>query len=226
MPQSLTQITGTKTINNKVTKTSWKTLAPATETYAYWSKTSTKTKTQWRTSTKIPANVPTTIVDTSTSSVTTYTTTFETKTEQTSTTTTEVLPGPTVYDSCKEGNYFGPDFWASGQNYFAVNVANNGPGVASDFKTVADGATTATECCNACQRFANCETFLFRARNKNCFLLYHEGGVCQGQSRHPNFILSRQGVDTGAGYVVGNGNCGYTYSGNSDGSVFTVGGLP
>lgn len=213
-------------MNNKATKTAYKTLAPATETYAFWSKTTTKTKTQWTTRTVVPKSVSTTITDSSTSSVTTFTTTFETQTEHTSTTTTEVLPGPTVFDACASENFFGPNFSNSALNYFAVNVANNGPGVASDFKTVADGATTAVECCNACQQFAFCETFIFRARNKNCFLLYHDGNTCKDQSRHPNFILSRQGVDTGAGYVVGNGKCGYTYSGNSDGSIFPVGGVP
>lgn len=107
-------------------------------------------------------------------------------------------------------------------NYYATNVANNGPGVASDFKIMADGASTAVDCCAACQQFGTCETYIFRSRNRNCFLLSHDGAKCLSQANHPNFILSKAGSDTGAGYVVGNGNCGYTYSGNSDGSVWPV----
>jgi hypothetical protein len=136
--------------------------------------------------------------------------------------TTSILPGPTVYDACKPENIWGPNFQNSNKPYYASNVANNGPGVASDFKTVADGASSAVECCNACQQWPTCETFIFRQRNRNCFLLYHEGATCNSQFNHPNFVLSKTGSDTGAGYVVGNGNCGYTYSGNSDGSVFVV----
>ncbi|EHK39369.1 hypothetical protein TRIATDRAFT_91988 [Trichoderma atroviride IMI 206040] len=211
--------TTTNTDTTSSTSTTVSTVHPVTETIFYWRET-TKTNTLTSTKTVVPADVSSTITSTYTSSVTTFTTTFETSTVTASTTTTAIIPGPTVYDACSALNTFGPNFSNSGRNYYAVNVANNGPGVGSDFSTVADGATTATDCCNACQQFGTCETFIFRPRNRNCFLLYHPGETCSSQFNHPNFILSISGSDTGEGYVVGNGNCGYTYSGNSDGTVF------
>jgi hypothetical protein len=155
--------------------------------------------------------------------VQTTTTTFTTEVETSTTTTTSSLPGPTLFDASKPENIFGANF-RHGANYFVSNVVNNGPGVASDFKIMADGASTAVECCSACQSFKTCETYIFRAQNRNCFLLSHDGATCSSQANHPNYFLSAKGSDTGAGYVVGNGNCGYTYSGNSDGSIYTVDG--
>ncbi|KAK0392584.1 hypothetical protein NLU13_2079 [Sarocladium strictum] len=217
-----TQVACTKVVPNTNTQTSYSTLRAVTETMPYWSKTVTQTKWLASTSTVVPADVSVTETSTFTSSVTTYTTTFQTETDYASTTTTSVLPGPTVYDACNPSNFFGPDFTNDGQPYYAVNVANNGPGVSSDFQIVADGASTALDCCNACQQLSTCENFLFRPRNRNCFLLYHAGATCPSQANHPNFILSRSGYDTGAGYTVGNGNCGFAYSGNSDGTIFPV----
>ncbi|KAM0510977.1 hypothetical protein ACHAPE_010335 [Trichoderma viride] len=214
-----TKVDCTKILPNTKTKTVQSTVHPVTETIFYWRET-TKTNTLTSTKTVVPADVSSTVTSTYTSSVTTFTTTFQTSTVTASTTTTAIIPGPTVYDACSNLNTFGPNFSNNGRNYYAVNVANNGPGVGSDFNTVADGATTATDCCNACQQFGTCETFIFRPRNRNCFLLYHPSETCASQSNHPNFILSIAGSDTGEGYVVGNGNCGYTYSGNSDGTVF------
>ncbi|GFP57130.1 hypothetical protein TASIC1_0007062200 [Trichoderma asperellum] len=216
-----TKVDCTKILPNTKTQTVHSTAHPVTETIFYWRET-TKTNTLTSTKTVVPADVSSTITSTFTSSVTTFTTTFETSTVTASTTTTAVIPGPTVYDACTGLNTFGPNFSSGGKSYYAVNVANNGPGVGSDFNTVADGASTATDCCNACQNFGTCETFIFRPRNRNCFLLYHPGETCSSQLNHPNFILSISGSDSGEGYVVGNGNCGYTYSGNSDGSVFNV----
>ncbi|KAI5456681.1 hypothetical protein BGZ63DRAFT_434783 [Mariannaea sp. PMI_226] len=214
----------TKSVPNTKTKTVSKTVYPTTKTVNVYS-TSTKTKTLSTTTTLVPSDVSVTVTSTSTSSVTTFTTVFETSTIHTTTTTTNVLPGPTVWNACKPENIFGANFNNGGVGYYATNVDNNGPGVGSDFQTVADGAATAVECCNACQLFGTCETWIFRGRNRNCFLLFHEGETCNSQVNHPNYILSKKGSDTGAGYVVGNGNCGYTYSGNSDGSVFYVDGV-
>jgi hypothetical protein len=198
--------------------------ATVTNFVPYW-KTTTKTKTLSTTTTVVPADISFTLTDTYVSSVTTFTTKYETDTISATATYTSVIPGPTVYDACGSNNYFGPDFTNGGTPYFAVNVANNGPGVGSDFLVVADGASTETDCCNACQESTTCETFLFRGRNRNCFLLYHPDESCSSQANHPNYILSQEGSDTGSGYTVGNGNCGFTYSGNSDGSVFPVDGF-
>jgi hypothetical protein len=215
----LTSCPGTKTLAPS-TKTVYTTLKPTTVTIPYWARTITEIQTLTVTKTIIPEPVSTTVVETSTSSVTTTSTTLTTKTESETTTTTQIIPGPTVYDACKPENIWGPNFRNGGKDYYAVNVANNGPGVASDFKILADGASTAVDCCNACQQFGTCETFIFRPRNRNCFLLSHDGATCSSQGNHPNFVLSQKGTDTGMGYVVGNGNCGFTYSGNSDGTVF------
>ncbi|KAM0245966.1 hypothetical protein ACHAQJ_010401 [Trichoderma viride] len=216
-----TKVDCTKILPNTKTQTVHTTLHPVTDTIFYRQET-TKTDTITSTKTVVPSDVSFTVTSTFTSGVTTFTTTYATNTVTTTTTTTSIIPGPTVYDACSGLNTFGPDFTSGGRPYYAVNVANNGPGVGSDFNTVADGASTPTDCCNACQRFGTCETFIFRQRNRNCFLLYHPGETCSSQLNHPNFILSISGSDTGEGYVVGNGNCGYTYSGNSDGSVFNV----
>lgn len=214
----------TQNVPNKNTLTVTKTQPAMTQISPYWSKT-TKTKTLSSTSTVVPSDVSTTETYSSTSSVTTFVTTFTTQTTTVSTTTTSIIPGPTLYDACTKGNnIFGSNFNAGGVGYYITNIANNGPGVASDFKIVADGASSATECCSACHAFAGCETWSFRPTSRNCFLLYHEGSTCSAQTQHPNFFLSKKGSDTGAGYVVGNGNCGFTYSGNSDSSVWRVDG--
>lgn len=174
------------------------------------------------TTTIIPARVATVKTEFSTSVVSTYLTVFATNTVMTSTVTTNVIPGPTVYNACNPNNFVGPTVQNDGDQYYISNIANNGPGVASDFKIVADGANSAVDCCNKCQQWSTCETFAYRQRNRNCFLLFHDGASCTSQSNHPNFVLTKFGPDTGAGYVVGNGNCGYTYSGNSDGTVFAI----
>jgi hypothetical protein len=172
----------------------------------------------------VPDHVTSTHVDTSTSSVQTTTTTITTAIEVSTTTTTSSLPGPTLFDACKPENIFGANFRHAGAPFYASNVVNNGPGVASDFKIMADGAGSAIECCAACQNLKTCETYIFRAQNRNCFLLSHDGATCSSQANHPNYFLSQKGDNNGAGYVVGNGNCGYTYSGNSDGSIYSVDG--
>ncbi|KAH7466291.1 hypothetical protein FOMA001_g15950 [Fusarium oxysporum f. sp. matthiolae] len=110
---------------------------------------------------------------------------------------------------------FGPDFNSASTGYYVTNVLNNGPGIPSDFQIVASGDRSAEECCNSCMKFTGCETWSFRAANRNCFLLYHSGSTCKSQSNHPNYFMSsKKGADTGAGLVVGNGKCGFTCSGN------------
>ena len=214
----------TQHVPNKNTKTATKTKAPTTVYSPYWQKT-TKTKVLSSTSTVVPDDVSTTETYSSTSSVTTFVTTFTTQTTTVSTTTTSIIPGPTLYDACTKGNnVFGSNFNAGGVGYYITNIVNNGPGVSSDFKIVADGASNPTECCSACQAYPGCETWSFRPTGRSCFLLYHQGSTCKSQTQHPNFFLSKKGSDTGAGYVVGNGNCGFTYSGNSDSSVWRVDG--
>lgn len=218
---------GTASVPNRSTKTIYTTLKPATKTYAFWSATTTFTDVLTTTSTVVPPEVSSTVTDTYTSQVTTTTVTFATDVVTSTSTTTSSLPGPTVYNACSSSNIFGPDFTHSGKAYYVANVQNNGPGVGSDFDIVADGASTATDCCAACQQLTGaCETYIFRANSRNCFLLTHSGETCSSQFNHPNYMLSTSGSDTGSGYTVGNGNCGYTYSGNSDSSVFTVDGYP
>lgn len=154
--------------------------------------------------------------------VTTYSTKWKTTTKSATATKTKVISGPTQYAACKEANMFGPDFNSASTGYYVTNVLNNGPGIPSDFQIVANGASSAEECCVSCMQFTGCETWSFRAANRNCFLLYHAGSTCKSQGNHPNYFMSKKGADTGAGFVVGNGKCGFTYSGNSDGSVFAV----
>ncbi|KAF7557304.1 hypothetical protein G7Z17_g851 [Cylindrodendrum hubeiense] len=143
----------TKSVPNTKTTTVRKTIAAVTRTIRYW-KSTTETDTISSTSTIVPSDVSITLTSTSTSSVTTTATIFETNTNWASTTTTAVLPGPTVYDACNTNNYFGPNFNNNGEPYYAVNVVNNGPGVGSEFMTVADGAGDPGECCYACQQLA------------------------------------------------------------------------
>ncbi|KAF5025514.1 hypothetical protein F66182_2419 [Fusarium sp. NRRL 66182] len=220
-PSPLKYTASTRLLPNTTTKTVRRTGAPVTKTVSTLRRTTT-TKTIPTTSTLIPNDVEVTKTFSTVMSVTTYSTIWTTSTKAATATTTKVLPGPTVYAACSPENVFGADFNSGGTGYFVSNVANNGPGIASDFHTVANGAGSAAECCSACQKFASCETWIYRARNRNCFLLYHTGGTCRSQANHPNYFMSKKGANTGAGFVVGNGNCGYTYSGNSDGSVFSV----
>lgn len=105
---------------------------------------------------------------------------------------------------------------------FVNNVLNNGPNVGAIFAIVADGANSFSECCYSCMTAGTCENFLYRAQNQNCFIMYHQGETCSSQANHPNIMLSELGSDDGSGYMVGNGNCGFGYSGDSDGSVFQV----
>lgn len=223
----------TKVVPFTSTRTAYTTLPTSTQTIMVTTKRVTSLSTLVVTSTIIPDRVTSTETDTSVSTVQTTTTTTQTNTETAQTTTTEVMPGPTFWSACSNPsglnnrNFFGPPFTSNGVGYYAVNVANNGPGVSSDFNIVADGADSAEACCNACQGLYNCETFIFRQQFKNCFLLNHKGSTCASPSQHPNFILSKKIPSSGStvdGYTVGNGNCGYTWSGNSDGSVFRVDG--
>lgn len=103
-------------------------------------------------------------------------------------------------------------------------MENNGPNVGAIFAIVPDGADSFLECCNACMTAGSCENFLYRAQNQNCFIMYHPGETCSSQANHPNIMLSviETSSGSGAGYEVGNGDCGFGYSGNSDGSVFQV----
>ncbi|KAJ4246345.1 hypothetical protein NW762_013696 [Fusarium torreyae] len=211
----------TKLLPNTTTQTVRKTGDPTTITISTLQST-TITTTISTTTTLIPDDVSVTKTTTTTMSVSTFSTTWKTKTNSATATKTKVLSGPTVFAACSEDNVFGPNFNSGGTGYYVSNVANNGPGIPSDFQVVANGADDAGECCTACQQFNGCETWIFRARNRNCFLLYHAGATCKSQINHPNFFMSKKGSDTGSGYVVGNGNCGFTYSGNSDGSVFSV----
>ncbi|KAG5660349.1 hypothetical protein KAF25_002955 [Fusarium avenaceum] len=209
----------TKLLPNTTTKTVRKTGNPITVSVM---QTTTTTKQIPITTTIVPDDVSVTKVSTLTMSVTTYSTTWKTTTKSATATKTKVLSGPTEYAACSEGNMFGPNFNSGGTQYFVTNVLNNGPGINSDFQIVANGASTAEECCGYCMQFGSCETYIFRARGRNCFLLYHAGATCKSQTNHPNYFMSKKGADDGIGYVVGNGMCGYTYSGNSDGSVFSV----
>lgn len=184
--------------------------------------TTTKTQTISTTTTLIPDDISFTKTFTATMSVTTYSTIWKTSTKPATATKTKVISGPTQYAACAEENMFGPNFNSGGTGYFVTNVLNNGPGIPSDFQIVANGAESAGECCSSCMQFTGCETWIYREKNRNCFLLYHAGSTCKSQKNHPNFFMSKKGTDTGAGFMVGNGKCGFTYSGNSDGSLFSV----
>jgi len=168
--------------------------------------------------TLIPDDASVTKTFTAKMSVTIYLIIWTTTTKSATATKTKVIPGPTEYAACSEGN----DSNSGGIGYFITNVLNNGPGIPSDFQIVANGAGSPDEGCSSCMQFASCETWIDRAKNRNCFLLYHAGSTCKTQGNHPNFFMSKKGADSGAGFVVGNGKCGFTYSGNSDGSLFSV----
>ncbi|KAF4333490.1 hypothetical protein FBEOM_12698 [Fusarium beomiforme] len=211
----------TKLLPNPNTKIVQKVEAPVTKTVATV-RTTTTVKTISTTTTLIPSHVTVAKTLTSSMNVTTYSTTWETTTMSATATKTHVVSGPTEYAACRAENMFGPNFNSGGTGYFVANVLNNGPGIPSDFQIVANGASSAEECCTSCMQFSGCETWTFRAGNRNCFLLYHAGATCSSQINHPNYFMSQKGSDTGAGFVVGNGGCGFTYSGNSDGSVFKV----
>ncbi|KAF2169506.1 hypothetical protein M409DRAFT_52047 [Zasmidium cellare ATCC 36951] len=228
-----TKVVCTKVIPFTSNKTAYTTLPVSPQTIVVTTKRITSLSTLTETSTIIPDRVTSSETDTSTSTVQTTTTTTQTNTETAPTTTTEIAPGQTFWSACSNPNglntrnFFGPDFNSGGVGYYAPNVSNNGPGVASNFQIVADGASSAEQCCIACQNLYNCENFIFRQQFKNCFLLNHKGSTCSNPSQHPNFILSKKIPSSGStldGYTVGNGNCGYTWSGNSDGSVFRVDG--
>ncbi|KAF4963302.1 hypothetical protein FSARC_8670 [Fusarium sarcochroum] len=216
------QVDCTKLLPNTTTQTVWKTGNPFTTTISTL-KSTTTTKTISTTTTLIPNDVSVTKTFSLTLSVSISSTTWKTVTSSATTTKTKVLSGPTIYAACSQDNMLGPNFNSSGDvGYYVSNVANDGPGSSSDFQAVVTGAGSAVACCDACQQFDSCETWTYRARNSTCSLIYHAGDTCQSQTSNPNYFTSKKGSDAGAGYVVGNGNCGYTYSGNSDGSVFSV----
>ncbi|RKL23365.1 hypothetical protein BFJ70_g12984 [Fusarium oxysporum] len=203
--------------NKKVVQ---KTGTPVTKTVARM-QTTTIVKTISTTTTLIPKDVSVTKSFTTSVKVTSYSTTWKTKTKSATATKTKAISGPTEYAACQAANMFGPDFNSASTGYYVTNVLNNGPGIPSDFQIVANGDSSAEECCNSCMKFTGCETWSFRAAYRNCFLLYHSGSACKSQSNHPHYFMSsKKGADTGAGLVVGNGKCGFTCSGNSDGSVF------
>ncbi|KAL6914626.1 hypothetical protein FSST1_012386 [Fusarium sambucinum] len=214
----------TKLLPNTDTRTVKKSGSPTTKTVSTM-RTTTKTATIKTTTTLIPDDASVTKTFTSTMSLTTYSTIWKTSTKSATATKTNIINGPTEYAACAEGNMFGPNFKSGGTGYYVTNVLNNGPGIPSDYNIVSNGADSAAECCTSCMQFNGCETWLFRERNRNCFLLYHTlkaGEKCASQKNHPNFFMSKKGDDTGAGFVAGNGVCGFTYSGNSDGSLFSV----
>ncbi|KAJ4005036.1 hypothetical protein NW752_011550 [Fusarium irregulare] len=193
----------TKLFPNTDTKTVMKTARATTTTSSTLQKT-TITETISTTTTLIPDDASVTKTFTATMSVTTYSTIWTTTTKSATATKTKVISGPTEYAACSEGNMFGPDFNSGGTGYFVTNVLNNGPGIPSDFQIVANGARSPDECCSSCMQFASCETWIYRAKNRNCFLLYHAGSTCKTQGNHPNFFMSKKGA------------------GNSDGSLFSV----
>ncbi|QPC80071.1 hypothetical protein HYE68_010823 [Fusarium pseudograminearum] len=206
------------------TRTVKKTVSPTTTTVSTM-RTKTKIAIISTTTTLIPDDVSVTKTFTTNMKVTTYSTTYKTSTKRATATKTDVKSGPTEYAACSEGNMFGPNFNSGGTGYYITNVLNNGPGIPSDYQIVSSGADSADECCASCMQYNGCETWIYRERNRNCFLLYHvleKGEKCASQKNHPNFFLSKKGADTGAGFIAGNGVCGFTYSGNSDGSLFTV----
>ncbi|KAK2931819.1 hypothetical protein FoTM2_009336 [Fusarium oxysporum f. sp. vasinfectum] len=185
-------------------------------------RTTTIVKTISTTTTIIPKDVSVTKSFTTSMKVTTYSTTWKKTTKSATATKTKVICGPTEYAACQAENMFGPDVNSAGTGYYVTNVLNNGTGIPSDFQIVANGARSAEECCSSRMKFTGCEKWSFRAASRNCFLLYHGGSMCKSQSNHPKYFMSKKGADTGSGFVVGNGKCGITCSGNSDGSVFAV----
>ncbi|EWZ80828.1 hypothetical protein FOWG_15167 [Fusarium oxysporum f. sp. lycopersici MN25] len=210
----------TRLLPNANKKVVQKTGTPVTKTVARM-QTTTIVKTISTTTTLIPKDVSVTKSFTTSVKVTSYSTTWKTKTKSATATKTKAISGPTEYAACQAANMFGPDFNSASTGYYVTNVLNNGPGIPSDFQIVANGDSSAEECCNSCMKFTGCETWSFRAAYRNCFLLYHSGSACKSQSNHPHYFMSsKKGADTGAGLVVGNGKCGFTCSGNSDGSVF------
>ncbi|UZP42900.1 hypothetical protein NXS19_010716 [Fusarium pseudograminearum] len=214
----------TELLPNTDTRTVKKTGSPTTTTVSTM-RTTAKIAIISTTTTLIPYDVSVTKTFTTNMKVTTYSTTYKTSTKRATATKTSIKSGPTQYAACSEGNMFGPNFNSGGTGYYITNVLNNGPGIPSDYQIVSSGADSADECCASCMQYNGCETWIYRERNRNCFLLYHvlrKGEKCSSQKNHPNFFLSNKGADTGAGFIAGNGVCGFTYSGNSDGSLFTV----
>ncbi|KAF4439571.1 hypothetical protein F53441_12557 [Fusarium austroafricanum] len=186
------EVVCTKFLPNPRTKTVQKTGAPVTKA-ATTIQTTTIVKTISTTKTLIPKDISVTKTFSTTMKVTTYSTTWKTSTKPATATKTKVISGPTSYAACAQENMFGPNFNADGTGYFVTNVLNNGPGIPSDFQIVANGASDAGECCTSCMQFAGCETWTFRAVNRNCFLLYHAGSTCKSQNNHPNYFMSKKG---------------------------------
>ncbi|KAH7194089.1 hypothetical protein DER44DRAFT_889286 [Fusarium oxysporum] len=193
----------TRLLPNANKKAVQKTGTPVTKTVASM-QTTTIVKTISSTTTLIPKDVSVTKSFTTSMKATTYSTTWETTTKSATATKTKAISGPTEYAACQAENMFGPDFNSASTGYYVTNVLNNGPGIPSDFQIVASGDSSAEECCNSCMKFTGCETWSFRAANRNCFLLYHSGSTCKSQSNHPHYFMSsKKGADTGAGLVVG-----------------------
>lgn len=244
----LTRHTGIRYVPNTKTFTTTTTLKPQTNTMTYVSKVARSTSVIDVTETVFPAMVTETFTSVSSSTVQTTTTLFETSTTTLEAVATQVLNGPTFYDACKpeSNNFVGPNLRASdGQIYRAVNILNNGPNVGNSGTIVSlNGINTREECCAKCQLSPICEAFLYRRGGANCFLMNHPDNTCSAQNQ-PNMILSKKGADNGVevranpmilaslsvpmltilfvqGYTAGNGKCGYAYSSNSDGSLFSV----
>ncbi|KAM3417086.1 hypothetical protein BST61_g8662 [Cercospora zeina] len=210
------------------TYTTTTTLRPQTNTMQYFSATTTSTSVVPVTETVFPEVVTETETEVSTITVQSTTTLFTTSMTTLEAVATQVLNGPTLYDACKDvsRNFIGPNVKGANDpfdDYYIVNILNNGPNVGNSGNIVSlNGINTKEQCCSRCQASPICESFAYRKGSATCFLLSHTDNTCSAQNQ-PVMLLTKAGSDNGAeGYTVGNGKCGFSYSSNSQGALFAV----
>ncbi|KAF2210116.1 hypothetical protein CERZMDRAFT_99808 [Cercospora zeae-maydis SCOH1-5] len=210
------------------TYTTYTNLPAQTNIMQYFSATTTSTSIIPVTETIFPEVVTETETQVSTMTVQSTTTLFTTSMTTLEAVATQVLNGPTFYDACKDGsrNFFGPNVKGANDpfdDYYIVNILNNGPNVGNSGNIVSlNGINTKEQCCSRCQASPICESFAYRRGSATCFLLSHADNTCSAQNQ-PVMLLTKAGSDNGAeGYTVGNGKCGFSYSSNSQGALFAV----
>ena len=176
------------------TKTKTTTLAIATSTIRETVSTTT-------TITEIPPAATITESASTTVTIETSTTLTQTNTETATETQTSTGPSATVYAACASNNIIGA---ANGNNgIYAIAYGQNSLSSAS--------ATTAYDCCVACQQTANCaySNFYFGY----CELII--GTTCAPGGGSPGTFYTSNGFAANEGFTFSNGPCGRVVNGGS-----------
>ena len=115
-------------------------------------------------------------------------------------TVTVVAPTPTVYGQCQSNN--------------VVGAANGNQGIYQPGYATYNGVsinqvaiTDPTACCAQCQQTVGCVGFA-QYPNGACYYFTVAAGSCDGSNTFGDQFVTKSSVAAGAGYIIGNGQCG------------------